>query len=221
MDRKLFSDITFELTEREKQRLYITCEDDEDRQILDGMFSGAAAVANPKAVLQMAVVEDRLEDGVVINGVTILSPLVRKNLANSNRVFMYVASCGTELAAWAKGYDDMLQEYFADEIMKMYLGHILSHLRDYVKDSFMKHGNLSAMNPGSLKEWPITAQFDLFAAIGGVKDAVGVTLTDSALMVPSKSVSGMFFESEAKYENCMYCPLNKCPNRRAAYVSEF
>jgi hypothetical protein len=37
-------------------------------------------------------------------------------------------------------------------------------------------------------------------------------------MLPSKSSSGIAFESEVFYENCQFCPLENCPNRRAKRV---
>jgi hypothetical protein len=39
-------------------------------------------------------------------------------------------------------------------------------------------------------------------------------------MFPTKTISGVAFESEAFYENCQYCPLEKCPNRRAKRLTE-
>jgi hypothetical protein len=36
-------------------------------------------------------------------------------------------------------------------------------------------------------------------------------------MLPTKSVSGIFFPTETSYENCQLCPRENCPNRRAEY----
>jgi hypothetical protein len=73
------------------------------------------------------------------------------------------------------------------------------------------------MNPGSLKEWPLIGQRELFAILGRdyIFENIGVRLSDSMLMLPSKTVSGLGFESEKDYHNCIYCPLKDCPNRRA------
>ena len=76
---------------------------------------------------------------------------------------------------------------------------------------------MSKMNPGSLKEWPLVSQKVLFNIIGNVFEDVGVSLTDSCLMLPSKSVSGFFFSSKEFYENCQLCPIINCPSRRAEY----
>ena len=64
-------------------------------------------------------------------------------------------------------------------------------------------------------------QKELFEILGGpefVRDAIGVTYSDSWLMTPTKSMSGILFESETVYENCQHCPLERCPNRRAKRI---
>jgi len=73
------------------------------------------------------------------------------------------------------------------------------------------------MNPGSLADFPISEQVKLFSLIDSPTKYIGVELSDSYLMRPLKSVSGIIFETEANYENCMLCPRLDCPNRRAEY----
>ncbi len=57
----------------------------------------------------------------------------------------------------------------------------------------------------------------LFALLGDVRSAIGVELTDSLLMVPRKSVSGILFVAEETFASCQLCPRQDCPNRRAPY----
>ena len=45
-------------------------------------------------------------------------------------------------------------------------------------------------------------------------------LTQSCLMLPSKSSSGIFFISENDFNNCRYCPKLECPNRSAPFEKE-
>jgi len=37
------------------------------------------------------------------------------------------------------------------------------------------------------------------------------------LMVPAKSTTGLFFETESGFVNCQLCPRQTCLNRRAGY----
>ncbi len=76
------------------------------------------------------------------------------------------------------------------------------------------------MNPGSANYdvWPIAQQRPLFALFGGATDDIGVRLTESHLMVPDKSVSGVMFTSSSGYVNCHACDRENCPNRRAPFL---
>ncbi|MGE5222062.1 MAG: vitamin B12 dependent-methionine synthase activation domain-containing protein, partial [Omnitrophica WOR_2 bacterium] len=76
---------------------------------------------------------------------------------------------------------------------------------------------LAAMNPGSLEDWPLSEQNSLFALLGDVTETTGVRLTDSMLMQPTKSVSGIYFTSAEGFASCQLCPRQACPNRRATY----
>ena len=61
------------------------------------------------------------------------------------------------------------------------------------------------MNPGSLADWPLREQRPLFGLLGNVRAAIGVTLTPSLLMTPTKSVSGILFPSEETFASCQLC----------------
>ena len=192
------------------------CEDE-----LDELIEEASALASPAAIYTVAALEadDR---SVTVNGVRVVSALMHKNFSGLSRVFPYICTAGTELERWSEKYsDDPLSSYWADEIKKAYLYAFVPLFKKAVAERYAVKGKLPSMNPGSLeKEWPISGQEQLFAMLGGretVKELIGVTLTESFLMLPSKTVSGVMFESETDYENCMLCPRVSCPNRRAAF----
>jgi len=44
-----------------------------------------------------------------------------------------------------------------------------------------------------------------------------VILTESFLMMPRKSSSGIFFPTETPFFACQLCPREGCPARKAAY----
>ena len=75
------------------------------------------------------------------------------------------------------------------------------------------------MNPGSgdVDIWPIEQQRELFSLFGDVKALIGVTLTDSFLMIPNKTVSGVFYPTEVDFVTCQLCHRERCPNRRAPF----
>jgi hypothetical protein len=73
------------------------------------------------------------------------------------------------------------------------------------------------MSPGSLPNWPITEQKPLFSLIGKTEELVGVRLTDSMLMLPRKSISGIVFPTEVTFSSCQLCPRERCEGRKAPY----
>jgi hypothetical protein len=65
----------------------------------------------------------------------------------------------------------------------------------------------------------LSEQRAVFAALGDVQAAIGVQLSDSMLMIPAKSVSGIRFPTTESFESCQLCPRVDCPGRRAPYDS--
>jgi len=73
------------------------------------------------------------------------------------------------------------------------------------------------MAPGSLVDWPIEEQAPLFKLLGDVENSIGVKLTDSLLMLPAKSISGIYFPTEVSFFSCQLCPRQRCESRKAKY----
>jgi hypothetical protein len=196
-------------------RLHVSEDSDYARPVRD-LAAQAMAIARPRVILGEAYVDERGDDFVVVAGARFRSRVMSVNLDGVYRVFPYVATCGVELAAWAASLDDMLATWWADGIMLAALQPARTALMKRVEEEF-RPGRTNTMNPGSLEDWPLEEQRPLFSLFGDVEGAIGVKLTDSCLMVPAKSVSGVIFPSETGYENCQLCPREVCPGRRAPY----
>jgi len=173
-------------------------------------------VAKPKAIYKVSYVENKNEDSLYIDGVRFTSRVLRVNLDKVERVFPYVATCGRELDEIAVPSDDYMKYYCLDVIKEMTLRSAISYLTDYLTRNYAL-GQVSRMHPGSLRDWPITQQKALFSIFGNVEDLVGVKLTESFLMIPVKSVSGIYFPTEIRFESCQLCPREVCHERRAPY----
>lgn len=207
------------LSEKDREFLLKFAKEDEDlEKELTGLMDEAEKIACPVALFGVCSVEEN----AVVNGIRIPSELAVEKLQGRSRCFPYIATCGRELEAWSEQYKgDYLAEFWADEIKKRFLYHISQALMQHVKAHYRTSGHLAALNPGSLERWPVSGQQELFAILGGrefVEETIGVVYTHSFLMLPSKTVSGISFESEVFYENCQHCPLERCPNRRAKRV---
>ncbi len=183
------------------------------------MAEEAQRIARPKALYRVAYVEERSDEAVVIDGVRLGSRVLRVNLDQVHRAFPYVATCGQELEEWSRPIDDLLESWWAGTIKETALRAARVALLADLEERFQP-GPTSEMNPGSLEDWPISQQRPLFDLLGGVRETIGVELTDSYLMVPIKSVSGLRFPTETGFFNCQLCPRPECPSRRAPYDRE-
>ena len=142
-----------------------------------------------------------------------------RNLDKVYRFFPYMATCGTELEKWSETVNDPLLRYWADAIKESFLRCALEVLREHFTAS-VKIERYSSMNPGSLPDWPITEQKKLFSLTGDVEGLIGVHLTESCLMIPVKSISGILFPNETGFNNCQLCQRKNCPGRRAEYIPD-
>jgi len=180
------------------------------------MASEAMRIARPLAVYREVFIGEKGEDYVVVEGVRFVSRVLRVNLGEAYRVFPYVATCGRELQEWSDSFcGDMLKGFWAEAVKILALRAASDALSSRLSGLFPSGS--SVMNPGSLEDWPMSEQRPLFNLIGDPERLIGVRLTDSFLMLPTKSVSGIRFPPEVKYENCQLCPRENCPGRRAPY----
>jgi hypothetical protein len=173
-------------------------------------------IARPKVVYQVSYVDNKTEDSVEVDGVRLTSRVLRDNLDEVGRVFPFVATCGRELDEIDIPADEFMKCYYLDQIKEMVLELAMSYLEEHLTRKY-ELGQISEMEPGSLESWPITQQKELFSIFGNVEDAIGVRLTDKCLMIPVKSVSGVHFPTEIKFESCQLCPMERCIGRKSPY----
>ena len=175
-------------------------------------------IARPKAVYEVSYIENKNEDSLDIGGVKFTSRVLRINLDKIERVFPYVVTCGRELYDIDIPSSELLKGYLLDQIRETILISARTYLEDYLIKKYAL-GQLSRMSPGSgsTTVWPITQQKQLFSIFGNVEELIGVRLTTNLLMIPVKSVSGIFFPTEIKFETCQLCPRDRCIGRRAPY----
>ena len=188
------------------------------------MLELARPVARPKAIYDVAYIENKNGDSLEIGGVKFTSRVLRVNLDKVERVFPYIITCGRELDEIVVPADDFIKGYYLDQIKETAVVLARQHVEKYLKKKYTL-GQLSRMAPGAAMkiDWPITQQTELFSVFGGrekVEELIGVRLTDTFLMVPIKSVSGILFPTEVNFESCQMCPRENCIGRRAKYDPE-
>ena len=215
---EVLNDIAFRLDmDTLLARLHLDKES-KDAKDIEHLMESVAPVIKPKAIYEVSYIQYKGCDTVTMGGVTFTSRVLRVNLDKVERVFPYIATCGRELEKIVAATDDLMRRFWLDTVKDMALRSSLKYLSNYLKRRYAL-GQMSTMSPGagSRDLWPIEQQKQLFSIFTNVEDLIGVKLTDSFLMIPNKSVSGIYFPTEIKFESCQLCSRKGCLARKAPY----
>ncbi len=185
-------------------------------ELVAELVTRAKPVARPKAVYDVCPVAEKGGVSVSVGGVAFTSRLMRDNFAGVERAFPFVATCGRELDDIDIERGDMMAVFVLDTIKLVALGAATRFLSEHLMERYQL-ADLSSMNPGDLASWPITEQGPLFSIFGDVEKLIGVRLTEGFAMVPTKSASGIHYQGETHFEDCLLCPIIDCPGRRLPY----
>jgi Vitamin B12 dependent methionine synthase, activation domain len=184
---------------------------------IEGLVALARALIEPRTLFEVGHIGAIGESTIEVAGITFISPILRKNLEKVNKVFPYIITVGAKLEKAATVQNDLLKQYYIEEIANIALEQAADWLANHLEERFGVRG-LSSLSPGSLEDWPITEQPKLFSIFGDTERLIGVRLTDSMLMVPRKSISGIFFPSEEAFVACQLCDRERCPGRKAPFM---
>jgi len=176
----------------------------------------AQSLVEPKVLYMVSYIEEKLDDGVVIEGLRLTSKVLRKNLDAVERVFPFVITIGNKFGEKLDACNDLLEKFYLDTIGNVALNQVRLALKDHLKQDYAIE-KTAFMAPGSLPDWPIEQQKPLFKLLGDVPASIGVQLNDSLLMLPAKSVSGIYFPTETSFISCQLCPREHCESRKATF----
>jgi hypothetical protein len=180
------------------------------------MAEDALSIAEPAAAYGKAPVDRAEEHEIVIGGISMKSGILRENIGESTHVFPFITTCGTSINEWAQGYTGILEQFWANAFKQAALQDAVSMVHHHLESSF-NPGRVGMMNPGSLTDWPLVEQGKLFRLLESAAGEIGVTLTESCMLNPVQSVSGIIFPSETGFLNCQLCPREDYTHRRAEF----
>ncbi len=217
MERFIDSSFDLDLTADEFLTKLRISEDDADDFL--SVFGDIMGALKPVLYYGKEKVESNDGRNVVIGGTTFSGRVLSVNLSGVDTVYPYIMTSGREAYTLSKSYDDDLFKFWANSICETALKR--AQLQGLARLTERAGGErLYSINPGSLSDWPVSQQRPLFDLLGNVYESCGVELTDSFLMIPIKTVSGIWFHSDTHYENCMLCPREGCVGRRAKFDAD-
>jgi hypothetical protein len=176
------------------------------------MLAEAKIIARPKAQYRVTEIQKYSNGSIFLEGISIGSRVLQEYLQRANVAFAFVATCGTELANWSTSVSGLLHQYWAETIMEMALSNARLALKRHIAENIAP--KTASMQPGVVKDWPLTEQKSLFNILGDTIETVGVELTADCMMIPIKTVSGIGFPTAEHIKSCSLCSYNNCHNRK-------
>lgn len=141
---------------------------------------------------------------------------LKKHLNDCERFFLFAATLGTEADRILSRYSktDITHAAIAQAVMASYI----EEYADRVMDEFDKDGLFfkPRFSPG-YGDLSITCQKTIID-ITGADRKIGLTLTDSYMMVPEKSITAVL--GLCRYSNCSINKCDSCPNKSCEYRKE-
>jgi len=180
---------------------------------IEALANQALSISGPGgAYLPVAI--DEMGDGyVVAAGVHINSRILQEQTERQTHIFPFLVTCGQPLAAWAQTFTSLTDRYVADVITEIAC---LQALETLISEVDARYGlaNGSMINPGSLEDWPLEGQLQIFQFLREPARRLGISLSKECLMSPLKSMSGIRFSGKTRHQNCSHCSRDACIGRR-------
>ena len=177
----------------------------------------------PKAIFQDYEIEKVEGDSVYFKSGNIFNgPNISKILKGSKIAIIFICTLGIatdQIIAATSASGDTLATIIMDSITTSLLGVLGEHISIIIKKEGLKEKGWASTcqySPGQYK-WTIEEQKEIFQMVNGKK--IGVLLNKSYLMVPFKSISGVYGfgpidEIDKTRVACDLCPRENCIGRR-------
>jgi len=178
---------------------------------------------SPKAIFKDYEIEKIEGDSVYFKSGNIFNgPNISKILKGSKIAIIFICTLGIttdQVIAAISASGDTLATIIMDSITTELLGVLGEHISKIIKKDGLKETGWASTcqySPGQYK-WTIEEQKEIFQMVNGEK--IGVLLNKSYLMVPFKSISGVYGFGPIDMIDktrvaCDLCPRQNCIGRR-------
>jgi len=148
-----------------------------------------------------------------------LGAIIRRQLRGAEAYALFICTSGTAFDAYQqrlKDDGDMVRMFIADALGSVIAERCADRMEEHLQESIDKLGwhHTNRFSPGYCG-WHVSQQQLLFPLFNG--NTCGVRLTDSSLMVPIKSVSGIIGVGEKVRRldyTCGLCDFQQCYKRK-------
>ena len=152
-----------------------------------------------------------------------MGKIILRQLRGSEAYALFICTSGIEYEAYLqqlKDNGDMVRVFIADALGSVIAEHCADQMEICLQESIDKLNwhHTNRFSPGYCG-WHVSQQQLLFPLFGG--QACGVCLTESSLMVPIKSVSGIIGLGEKVRKldyTCGLCDFKQCYKRKSKFA---
>jgi len=193
------------------------------------LIDRSTPLLTPRVVITEKKIQDANEENLVISpGVRLRSRKMSRTMRSCDRIKVFVATIGPKVEKEIRRLTEenkVSDASILDAIASVAVENTVEKVQSRIEDGLAKEGKRTTLrfSPGYC-DWNIREQEKVFSVING--DTIDVSLTDTCLMKPRKSVSGVFGvgnEEDLKKRNmnpCLMCGMKRCIARRAEGVKE-
>jgi len=190
---------------------------------MESLVDKCRSLIEPRAVYAFTRVVSIEGDEVTLeSGHTLKSIVLGDVLTRGQEVALYVVTIGSRLEEEASrlGVSNVFGAFVLEKVGDYALSKASVQLRRLVENRLGVPVSGFGPGTGSGRLFGIEQQRVLFSILNPLKN-IGVRLTSSCLMVPRKSVSGVFAATLNEYVACKYCPREGCERRSRPFAGEY
>jgi hypothetical protein len=189
----------------------------------------AETITQPRIIYRMLSIESCDASVRLTSGLEFNSYKAAKVFEGCREVCCFLATIGDRVDEEIIRLADSKRSseaYILDTIGSAAIEGVVEHFHTDAKKRMRSEGKTVTlrMSPGYC-DWPLQEQRKLFGLLDAEK--IGVELTKSCLMVPRKTVSGMFGIADISttmnrddYNPCSECGKEKCMERRVVLIGD-
>ncbi|MCX7798420.1 MAG: hypothetical protein N2249_07335 [Melioribacter sp.] len=163
--------------------------------------------------------DSSFKEGISISNIFFYTnKIVKSQLDNIDKISAFVVTIGSEIEKWIKQLNErgeLLQSYIVDIIASEAVENVADVLHDFLRQKMNQLGlNITNRYSPGYCNWNVSEQHKLFSILP--KNFCGIRLTESALMIPIKSISGIIgIGKNAKWREymCNRCDVKDCTYR--------
>lgn len=190
-------------------------------EMIDGILKVIPEKLNIRSGYKIVDVEKISDDkeGIILSKKFFRTDkIVTSQLKKIEKAAIFVSTIGSEMESWIKELNEkgnLALAYIADIMASEAAENAADFLHDHIKQKMSKLSlNVTNRYSPGYCNWSVSEQHKLFSLLP--ENFCGIKLTDSALMIPIKSISGIIgIGKNAKWKEylCDKCGVKDCTYR--------